>query len=258
MNISLIPNYNAESQLHWSYLLLEKHYHQFTNCHNNVTCYVLNSCLIFFIFFLSFLTNKIDQQQRNCICLEDPPFVLFFRSLKALAFERLLYFVFMLRVFLTGSQCSDCSFSYYGEAFPQKSLCSIFWTLNLTNFLLTCSSEVHFVPVFFRLKILLAQAYFLLGFAICSVLMEKRKRWGLGQKRNISWKAAYEKGNECSCSLIVGFCWKRAIAWLSWKWVYWRFLVHSDACMLVPPLEDRVSLHKVLDFWGFLFMLCSR
>lgn len=91
------------------------------------------------------------------------------------AFERLLYFVFMLRVFLTGSQCSDCSFSYYGEAFPQKSLCSIFWRLNLTNFLLTCCSEVHFVPVFFRMKILLAQACFLLAFAICSVLMEKGK-----------------------------------------------------------------------------------
>lgn len=91
------------------------------------------------------------------------------------SFERLLYFVFMLRVFLTGSQCSDCSFSYYGEAFPQKSLCSIFWRLNLTSFLLTCTSEVHFVPVFFRLKILLAQACFLLAFAICSVLMEKGK-----------------------------------------------------------------------------------
>lgn len=29
-------------------------------------------------FLLSFLTSKIDQQWRNCICLEDPPLVLFF------------------------------------------------------------------------------------------------------------------------------------------------------------------------------------
>ena len=48
-------------------------------------------------------------------------------------------------------------------------------TLNLPNFLLTCSSEVHFVPVVFRLKIPLAHTCFLLAFAICSVLMEKGK-----------------------------------------------------------------------------------
>lgn len=48
-------------------------------------------------------------------------------------------------------------------------------TLNLPSFLLTCSSEVHFVPVVFRLKIPLAHTCFLLGFAIFGVLTAQGK-----------------------------------------------------------------------------------
>lgn len=47
--------------------------------------------------------------------------------------------------------------------------------LNLPNFLITCSYEVHFVTVASRLKIPLAHLCFLLGFTICSVLMEKMR-----------------------------------------------------------------------------------
>lgn len=47
--------------------------------------------------------------------------------------------------------------------------------LNLPRFILTCSSEVHFVPIVFRLPILLAHTRFLLDFAICCVLVEKEK-----------------------------------------------------------------------------------
>lgn len=36
------------------------------------------------------------------------------------ALASLLYSVLVLRVFLTGTQYSNCCFSYYGEAFPQE------------------------------------------------------------------------------------------------------------------------------------------
>ena len=56
MDSALIPDGHAEGHLYWSYLLLEKHHHQFTSYHNNFIWYMLNSCLIFFLYFsLSFL-----------------------------------------------------------------------------------------------------------------------------------------------------------------------------------------------------------
>jgi len=79
-------------------------------------------------------------------------------------------------------------------------------TRNLPNFLLTCSSEVHFVPVVFRLKIPLAHTCLLLAFASCSVLMEKGKDEDQNERRTHSESLPCHKGNECSCSLVVGFC----------------------------------------------------
>lgn len=249
MDSALIPNCNAEGQLYWSSLLLEKDYPQFTSCHNNVIWYMLNGWLIFFnISVCHSLTTKIGQWQWSCVVW----------VIAISAFERLLYLCFCRGYFWQGVN-AQIAVLVTMEKISCRKAYGLFsedgQTLYLPNFPLTCSSEVHFVPVVFRLKIPLAHTCFLLAFAICSVIMEERERWGSEWEANISWKPAYHKRNECSSSLIVWFCLERTIAWLSWKWVYWRLLVQTDVCLLVPPLVGVISLCRMLDCGVLLYFV---
>lgn len=131
---ALIRSCNAEGRLYWADLLLEKHYHQFTGYHNHVIWYTLKGCLIFFFnVFRSVIPLLVKEISGSEVaCAEWSLLLSSFWATEISALERLLSSVFMWRVFLTGSQCSDCRVSYYGEAFPLEGLCSTFWRASNT------------------------------------------------------------------------------------------------------------------------------
>lgn len=115
--------------LYWADLLLEKHYHQLAGYRNHVIWYMSKGCLIFFLnVFPSDIPLLVKEISGSGVaCAEWSLLLSSFWVIEISALERLLYPVFMWRVFLTGSQCSDCCFSYYGEAFPLEGSRSTFW-----------------------------------------------------------------------------------------------------------------------------------
>lgn len=165
MESTLIPNCNAEGQLYWSYIWLEKHYHWFTSCHNNVIWYVLNSCLIFFNISVSrSLASKIDQWQWTMCSMERP----LFGSLKSLLLRGFCTLFLCWEYFWQGVNAQIAVLVTMEKLSHRKALFSEDGqTLNLPNFLLICSSEVHFVPVVFRLRV--SFDLYMLPFSLCDL-----------------------------------------------------------------------------------------
>lgn len=194
--------------------------------------YILNRCLIFFyVYICHSFTSKMDQWQRSCVCLVELPLVLFLGHWNLCFWEAFVLLFLCWGYFWQGVN-AQIAVLVTMEKLSHKKAYALFFedgqTLNLPNFLLTCSSEVHFVPVVFRLKIHLAHTCVLLAFAICTVLMEKEK-YEDQNKRGIYPESLHiTRENECSCSLIARFCWERAHDYFGSEFIrdFWYILMY--------------------------------